>query len=114
MNRDSSRIRILTVDDHPLLRAGIAGLIADEPDMVLVAEAVDGRDAIAQFHRHRPDVTLMDLQMPEMDGFGALEAIRAQEPDARIVMLTTYPGDAQVVRALKAGACGYLLKSALR
>src|SRR6185295_1276778 len=114
MNRDSSRIRILTVDDHPLLRAGIAGLIADEPDMVLVAEAENGRDAIALFRRHRPDVTLMDLQMPEMDGFGALEAIRAQEPDARIVILTTYPGDAQVVRALKAGACGYLLKSTLR
>ena len=114
MSSDSSRIRILTVDDHPLLRAGIAGLIADEPDMVLVAEAENGRDAIALFRRHRPDVTLMDLQMPEMDGFGALEAIRAQEPDARIVMLTTYPGDAQVVRALKAGACGYLLKSALR
>ena len=114
MNRDSNRIRILTVDDHPLLRAGIAGLIADEPDMVLVAEADTGRGAIEQFRRHRPDVTLMDLQMPEMDGFGALEAIRAREPDARIVMLTTYPGDAQVVRALKAGACGYLLKSALR
>ena len=106
MNGDSNRIRILTVDDHPLLRAGIAGLIADEPDMVLVAEAETGRGAIEQFRRHRPDVTLMDLQMPDMDGFGALEAIRAREPDARIVMLTTYPGDAQVVRALKAGACG--------
>jgi len=114
MNRDSNRIRILSVDDHPLLRAGIAGLIADEPDMVLVAEAENGRDAIEQFRRHHPDVTLMDLQMPEMDGFGALEAIRAQEPEARIIVLTTYPGDAQVVRALKAGACGYLLKSALR
>ena len=91
MNDDSNRIRILTVDDHPLLRAGIAGLIADEPDMVLVAEAENGRGAIEQFRRHRPDVTLMDLQMPEMDGFGALEKIRAQEPEARIVMLTTYP-----------------------
>lgn len=114
MNRDANRIRILTVDDHPLLRAGIAGLIADEPDMVLVAEAENGRGAIEQFRRHRPDVTLLDLQMPELDGFAALEAIRAHEPAARIIILTTYPGDAQVVRAIKAGACGYLLKSALR
>jgi DNA-binding NarL/FixJ family response regulator len=104
----------LTVDDHPLLRAGIAGLISDEPDMVLVAEAENGRDAIEQFTRHRPDVTLMDLQMPEMDGLDALESIRSTHPDARIVVLTTYPGDAQVLRALKAGACGYLLKSTLR
>jgi DNA-binding NarL/FixJ family response regulator len=109
-----AQIRILCVDDHPLLRAGIAGLIADEPDMVLVAEAENGRDAIEQFSRHRPDVTLMDLQMPEMDGLDALEKIRAHHPGARIVVLTTYPGDAQIVRALKAGACGYLLKSALR
>jgi DNA-binding NarL/FixJ family response regulator len=107
-------IRILTVDDHPLLRAGIAGLIADEPDMVLVAEAENGRDAIEKFGRHRPDVTLMDLQMPEMDGLDALEAIRSHHPDARVVVLTTYPGDAQVLRALKAGASGYLLKSTLR
>ena len=114
MSDNSSRIRILTVDDHPLLRAGIAGLIADEADMVLVAEAENGRDAIEQFARYRPDITLMDLQMPDMDGFEALQAIRARAPDARIVILTTYPGDAQVVRALKAGACGYLLKSALR
>jgi DNA-binding NarL/FixJ family response regulator len=111
---DSAPIRILTVDDHPLLRAGIAGLIADEPDMVLVAEAENGRDAIEKFGRHRPDVTLMDLQMPEMDGLDALEAIRSRHPDARVVVLTTYPGDAQVVRALKAGASGYLLKSTLR
>ena len=114
MSGHSSQIRILTVDDHPLLRAGIAGLIADEPDMILVAEAENGRDAVEQFARHRPDVTLMDLQMPDMDGFEALQAIRARAPDARVVILTTYPGDAQVVRALKAGACGYLLKSALR
>jgi len=107
-------IRILSVDDHPLLRAGIAGLIADEPDMVLVAEAENGREALQKFAQHHPDVTLMDLQMPEMDGLDALEAIRAREPDARIVVLTTYPGDAQVLRALKAGACGYLLKSTLR
>jgi len=114
MSRDSRLIRVLAVDDHPLLRAGIAGLIADEPDMVLVGEAENGRTAIEQFVRHRPDVILMDLQMPEMDGFAALEAIRAKDPEARIVVLTTYPGDTQVVRALKAGACGYLLKSTLR
>ena len=109
-----AQIRILTVDDHPLLRAGIAGLISDEPDMILVAEAENGRDAIEKFARHRPDVTLMDLQMPDMDGLDALETIRGTDPNARIVMLTTYPGDAQILRALKAGACGYLLKSALR
>jgi len=89
-------------------------LIADEPDMLVVAEAENGRQAIEQFSQHHPDVTLMDLQMPEMDGLDALEAIRARDPHARIVVLTTYPGDAQVLRALKAGACGYLLKSTLR
>lgn len=114
MSRDTGHIRILTVDDHPLLRAGIAGLIADEADMRLVAEAENGRHAIELFDRHRPDVTLMDLQMPEMDGLDALETIRQRHPDARIVVLTTYPGDAQVLRAIKAGACGYLLKSTLR
>ena len=114
MSGKSPQIRILAVDDHPLLRAGIAGLIADEPDMVLVAEAENGRDAVNQFAQHHPDVTLMDLQMPEMDGLDALEAIRARDPEARIVVLTTYPGDAQVLRALKSGASGYLLKSTLR
>jgi DNA-binding NarL/FixJ family response regulator len=111
---DSSHIRILTVDDHPLLRAGIAGLLADETDMFLVAEAENGRQAVDLFRQHRPDVTLMDLQMPDMDGLEAMAAIRAQMPDARIIVLTTYPGDAQVMRALKAGACGFLLKSTLR
>ena len=114
MSSGAGQIRILAVDDHPLLRAGIAGLIADEPDMHLVAEAENGRQALALFQQHRPDVTLMDLQMPDMDGFEAIDAIRAQAPDARIIVLTTYPGDAQVMRALKAGACGYLLKSTLR
>jgi DNA-binding NarL/FixJ family response regulator len=114
MSAVSDRIRILTVDDHPLLRAGIAGLIADEADMIIVAEAANGREAVEQFAQHRPDVTLMDLQMPEMSGLDALEAIRARNSEARIIVLTTYPGDAQVVRALKAGASGYLLKSTLR
>lgn len=114
MTQGGGQIRILAVDDHPLLRAGIAGLIGDEPDMLLVAEAENGRDALDLFRKHRPDVTLMDLQMPDMDGFEAIEAIRAQAPDAHIIVLTTYPGDAQVMRALKAGASGYLLKSTLR
>jgi DNA-binding NarL/FixJ family response regulator len=114
MTHDPGRIRILSVDDHPLLRAGIAGLIADEADMVLVGEAENGRQAIEQFERYRPDVTLMDLQMPEMNGLDALEAIRARSPEARIIVLTTYPGDAQVMRAIKAGAYGYLMKSTLR
>jgi len=114
VSRDATQIRILAVDDHPLLRAGVAGLIADEPDMLLVAEAGNGREGLDLFCQHRPDVTLMDLQMPEMNGLDAIEAIRAQAPDARIIVLTTYPGDVQVMRALKAGACGYLLKSTLR
>jgi DNA-binding NarL/FixJ family response regulator len=107
-------IRILTVDDHPLLRQGIATLLADEPDMSVVAEAITGREAVEQFRKHRPDVTLMDLQLPEMSGLEATIAIRGEFPDARIIMLTTYSGDVQVVRALKAGAHGYLLKSMLR
>jgi DNA-binding NarL/FixJ family response regulator len=107
-------IRILTVDDHPLLRQGIATLLADEPDMSVVAEAITGREAVEQFRKHRPDVTLMDLQLPEMNGLEATIAIRGEFPDARIIMLTTYSGDVQVVRALKAGAQGYLLKSMLR
>ena len=109
-----ARVRVLSVDDHPLLREGIAGLIADESDMTLVAEASNGREAVEQFRLHLPDVTLMDLQMPEMCGVEATTAIRAEFPDARIVVLTTYTGDAQVALALKAGASGYLLKNALR
>ena len=112
MSHDS-RIRVLTVDDHPLFRQGIAALIEDESDMVLVAEAANGRQAIELFRQHRPDVTLMDLQMPDMTGLEAITAIRAEFPDARIIVLTTFAGDVQVTRALQAGACGYLLKSTL-
>jgi DNA-binding NarL/FixJ family response regulator len=103
-------IRILTVDDHPLLRKGIAALVNAEPDLKLVAEASNGREAIAAFRFHQPDITLMDLQMPEVDGLEAIEAIRTEFPEARIIVLTTYSGDTQVLRALKAGARGYVLK----
>ena len=113
MSEDSKRIRILAVDDHPILRQGIAGLIADESDMTLVAEAENGREAIQQFRTHRPDITLMDLQMPEMNGLDALIAIRGEFPEARIIVLTTYTGDVQARRALQAGARAYLLKNSL-
>lgn len=110
----SKPIRILTVDDHPVLREGIAAVLGSEEDMILVAEASNGQEAIEQFRIHRPDVTLMDLQMPIMKGTDAILAIRKEFPDARIIVLTTYSGDAQAVRAFKAGATGYLLKSMLR
>ena len=106
-------IRILAVDDHPVFRQGIAGLIEGQADMTLVGEASNGREAIQQFRAQRPDVTLMDLQMPEMSGLDATIAIRNEFPEARIVVLTTYTGDIQVLRALKAGAQGYLLKNLL-
>jgi DNA-binding NarL/FixJ family response regulator len=106
-------IRILAADDHALLRKGIAAILASQPDMRLIAEASNGREAVDQYRRHRPDITLMDLQMPEMNGLDAMIAIRAEFPDARIVMLTTYVGDVQVLRAMKAGARGYLLKTLL-
>jgi DNA-binding NarL/FixJ family response regulator len=107
----SAQIRILAVDDHALVRGGIAVLVGTQPDMTLVAEASNGREAIQQFRTHRPDVTLMDLQMPEMIGFDAIVAIRGEFPDAKIIVLTTYKGDVQILRALKAGAQGYLLKN---
>ena len=114
MKTNAGAIRILLADDHPLLRDGVAGLIADQPDMALVGEASTGLEAIDQFRKHRPDVTLLDLQMPEMNGIDAILAIREEFRDARIIVLTTYTGDAQILRALKAGAQAYLLKSALR
>lgn len=114
MTQEASPIRILMVDDHTLLREGIAELIADETDMVLVGEAGNGREAIEQFRKHHPDVTLMDLQMPKMCGLDAMIAIRGEFPEARVIVLTTYMGDVQVLRALKAGARAYLLKNTLR
>ena len=111
MSDGSAQIRILAVDDHALVREGIAVLVGTQPDMTLVAEASNGREAIQQFRTHRPDVTLMDLQMPEMNGFDAVVAIRGEFPNAKIVVLTTYKGDVQILRSLKAGAQGYLLKN---
>jgi DNA-binding NarL/FixJ family response regulator len=110
---DDRKIRVFTVDDHPLVRNGIAGLVGDQTDMVLVGEASNGRAAIQQFRTLKPDVTLMDLQMPELNGIDAIIAIRGEFPHARVIVLTTYTGDVQVVRAFKAGAQGYLLKNLL-
>lgn len=111
MSNFPNLVRILTVDDHPLLREGIATLVNAEADMKLVAEASSGQEAVQMFRLHRPDVTLMDLQMPDMSGTEAIVEIRSEFPDARIIVLTTYTGDAQVFRALKAGARAYLLKA---
>jgi len=114
MSTAPSVIRILAVDDHPMLREGIAALVASQPDMKLVAEASTGHEAVEQFRKHKPDLTLMDLQMPEMDGIEAMATICSEFPEARIIVLTTYKGDVQVLRALKAGARAYLLKGLLR
>jgi len=110
MTAESPVIRVLAVDDHPLLREGIGALIAAEPDMELVGYCSTRREAIQQFRTLRPDVTLMDLQMPEMNGLDAIIAIRGEFPDARIIVLTTFAGDVQALRAIKAGAAGYVLK----
>jgi len=110
----SQPIRILTVDDHPLLRDGIAAVLESQPDMTLVGQACNGREAIENFRRLRPDITLMDLRMPDISGIEAITAIRAEFPHARIIVLTTYSGDAQAAAALKAGAVGYLLKNQVR
>src|SRR6266436_251309 len=109
-NPSGGPIRILTVDDHAILRQGMAALVNGESDMKLVAEASDGKEAIEKFRLHRPDVTLMDLQMPALNGIEAIISIRAEFPNARLIVLTTYTGDVQVLRALKAGARAYILK----
>jgi DNA-binding NarL/FixJ family response regulator len=111
---DSNIIRILSVDDHPLVREGIAAILEGEPDMKLIGEATNGREAIESFRQHRPDVTLMDLRMPDVGGIHAIARIRTDFPRARIIVLTSYAGDAQALGALEAGACGYLLKNTLR
>jgi two-component system, NarL family, response regulator len=113
MSAGISQIRILAVDDHPMVRQGIAGLVGIQTDMILVGEASNGRDAIQQFRTHHPDITLMDLQMPEMSGIDSLIAIRNEFPNAKVIVLTTYTGDTQILRALKAGAQAYLLKNTL-
>ena len=108
---DQTHIRVFSVDDHPLLREGIAAIINNQPDMQIVAQAANGSEAIQMFRQHQPDVTLMDLRLPDMSGIEAMIAIRTEFPDARIIMLTTFEGDAEIRRALEAGARGYMLKN---
>jgi DNA-binding NarL/FixJ family response regulator len=111
---ENEPIRIMVVDDHPLVREGMTRVVTSQPDMQLVAEASNGQEAVDLYRRHRPSVTLMDLRMPVMNGLEALETIRRDDPDAHIIILTTYRGDVQALRAIKLGASGYLLKSSLR
>jgi len=113
MSGETKPIRVLVVDDHPVVREGVDALVRRQADMCIVAQATNGREGIEHFRAQRPDVTLMDLQMPEMSGLDALIALRGEFPEARIIILTTYTGDTQVLRAIKAGACAYLLKNAL-
>jgi DNA-binding NarL/FixJ family response regulator len=108
---NDTRIRILAVDDHPLLQEGLAAMINSQPDMVLVAQASNAQDSLAQFRKHKPDVTVMDLRLPDKSGIDAMVAIRAEFPEARIIMLTTFEGDVEIQRALEAGARAYILKS---
>jgi DNA-binding NarL/FixJ family response regulator len=108
---EQTRIRVFSVDDHPLLREGIAAIINNQPDMQVIGQAANGKDAVQEFKKHQPDVTLMDLRLPDMSGIDAMIAIRAEFPEARIILLTTFEGDVEIKRALEAGARGYLLKS---
>src|SRR5215212_10269464 len=113
MMADGTRIRVLMADDHPIVRAGIVAILTNEPDIDIVSEARDGAEAVTLFETHQPDVVMMDLRMPKLGGVSAISAIRGKDPNARIVALTTYDGDADIHRALSAGACAYLLKDTL-
>jgi DNA-binding NarL/FixJ family response regulator len=108
---EPGRIRVFSVDDHPLLQEGLAAIINNQPDMVLVAQASNAQEGIQQFRKHKPDVTLMDLRLPDKSGIDAMIAVRSEFPEARIIMLTTFEGDVEIQRALEAGARGYMLKS---